>query len=1376
MGTNVQDVTARAKQLISERKYQDAVRACRRVLLSRPDEVQVRLLLAQALLALGRHDEVRIEMLALSRKAPSEGAVHRLLGEAYIRGGQAEAAANALREALRLDPDDEDARDLLEEVGEVESPAPAETIERWFEPEQTSVESSAGAEAAAAASGPTTSPSTAAPPSVELDAGFAAEAASSAEVALPPIAPKKSMKETLMGLPAPTGGITAPGGRPRSVPPPPPPGMSRPSAPPPPPGISGPSAPPPPRKVRSPKSTMLGMPMVAPPGAPPAAGPPIAPPAAQPPAPVGAPAPFAPAAPPMQPSSTDELDSAALELVGEDTGAGAEDDGTAELSTAELMGIIPGVKESDALIGGGTAEIGSMELAFSEIDPYDELDGGLAPLDGEATQARAFEDMDPLQGEDTRGRPPPVSGDPFEDPQRGPGGFDDETTRGGRKSDGVPEIPPPAALPADAGAYAIGFADPFDDETTSRQASISDPDDEIKTSTHAAAAAAFPDEGIGGMGADPLPPLDGEATHARAALGGAILAPRPGLGAGAGPGGVPAAFAPSAAPGAPPAAVGGTPTPAAGPGEAMPAPPPSRGGLTGLTARLPAWAGREVQVGKRKIPLYLGIALAGIPVLLLVLVVVVVQSIQSSAAEEEIAEATLQASRDGLESTLRLALERDADELDDAAESIARRARLYAMATYEHGYPEAGRTQALLGELGEAELGLPDAKVAAAYLALDEGRWADARAVAVIVDGNALAGEAAYARALTAYLVGDFERASAEVDAAISLQPGAARYGALKARVLSDSGQGDAALAVFESIASVEREPTALLSRAEVRIASGDDTGALEDTTLLVEELSSAVSVRQRAYAELTRAEALLGLGRHTDAARVLTAATGEARPMQSEAFTLRLASIRLALGQLDAARAALGELPEDAARPARRATVGAEIYLAAGDLPGVERVLADAPEGAQTQYLRGRLAEAQGQTEPAQAAYRSAATDPEQFVRATARLGAIQLGLGEAEAAIGVLEPALAREPANIEIVPLMVDAMLREDRNDDAARIAGVALTASPSAPELVIAKARADLAAGQAQAVFDLLTGWVERRPDDANLHATLGEAARQVGQTERAATAFARAIELQPRNAVALAGQVQLALRAGDAGTASAKIEEARAGGVAERDLEFWSAWVQMLRGEGHAVVVALRSRVPSRRRLGRVDDADLLVVYGWGLAQAEADRTATPVFERAARVDPQNAEAHLGLALVRTRRGDLTGAANAIGDAEGARTARAPNDTWLQARVQAARARLMFENGSMDGAVEQAEAAVAVDSTCAEAHLVLAIVADARGTNPIPHLRRALAGRSPPPEVLGQLVLYDDRAEDVCELARRYLAAAPRGIDARDARTLSRRCN
>ena len=54
MGAASQELTERAKLLISERRYQEAVRACRRALLVRPDQVEVRLLLGEALLALER--------------------------------------------------------------------------------------------------------------------------------------------------------------------------------------------------------------------------------------------------------------------------------------------------------------------------------------------------------------------------------------------------------------------------------------------------------------------------------------------------------------------------------------------------------------------------------------------------------------------------------------------------------------------------------------------------------------------------------------------------------------------------------------------------------------------------------------------------------------------------------------------------------------------------------------------------------------------------------------------------------------------------------------------------------------------------------------------------------------------------------------------------------------------------------------------------------------------------------------------------------------------------------------------------------------------------------------------------------------------------
>lgn len=131
MGAGSQELTERAKLLISERRYQEAVRACRRALLSKPDQVDLRLLLGEALLALERYDEVRVEMMALARKNPDVAAVHRLLGEAYLRDHRPTQAVESLRRALELDPTDEVAEELLNEAADENAPV-STTIERWF--------------------------------------------------------------------------------------------------------------------------------------------------------------------------------------------------------------------------------------------------------------------------------------------------------------------------------------------------------------------------------------------------------------------------------------------------------------------------------------------------------------------------------------------------------------------------------------------------------------------------------------------------------------------------------------------------------------------------------------------------------------------------------------------------------------------------------------------------------------------------------------------------------------------------------------------------------------------------------------------------------------------------------------------------------------------------------------------------------------------------------------------------------------------------------------------------------------------------------------------------------------------------------------------
>jgi tetratricopeptide (TPR) repeat protein len=135
MAEGPDEQTARAKRFIAERNYDEAIRICRRVLLTSPERVDVRLLLGEALLATQRYEQVRVEMMALARKQPNLAVLHRILGEAYLRSGQTEKAKDALRRAVELDPRDRIARDLLDEAVDDEAPV-SETIERWFGDEE----------------------------------------------------------------------------------------------------------------------------------------------------------------------------------------------------------------------------------------------------------------------------------------------------------------------------------------------------------------------------------------------------------------------------------------------------------------------------------------------------------------------------------------------------------------------------------------------------------------------------------------------------------------------------------------------------------------------------------------------------------------------------------------------------------------------------------------------------------------------------------------------------------------------------------------------------------------------------------------------------------------------------------------------------------------------------------------------------------------------------------------------------------------------------------------------------------------------------------------------------------------------------------------
>ncbi len=87
--------------------------ACAEALELDPDNLHLRLLRARALIALRWLDEAREELASCARLDPSASVVYRLLGEVALRSDRADAAVVFLREALRLDASDAEAREWL---------------------------------------------------------------------------------------------------------------------------------------------------------------------------------------------------------------------------------------------------------------------------------------------------------------------------------------------------------------------------------------------------------------------------------------------------------------------------------------------------------------------------------------------------------------------------------------------------------------------------------------------------------------------------------------------------------------------------------------------------------------------------------------------------------------------------------------------------------------------------------------------------------------------------------------------------------------------------------------------------------------------------------------------------------------------------------------------------------------------------------------------------------------------------------------------------------------------------------------------------------------------------------------------------------------
>jgi tetratricopeptide (TPR) repeat protein len=216
------------------------------------------------------------------------------------------------------------------------------------------------------------------------------------------------------------------------------------------------------------------------------------------------------------------------------------------------------------------------------------------------------------------------------------------------------------------------------------------------------------------------------------------------------------------------------------------------------------------------------------------------------------------------------------------------------------------------------------------------------------------------------------------------------------------------------------------------------------------------------------------------------------------------------------------------------------------------------------------------------------------------------------------------------------------------------------------------------GEAEKRIDRLIG---KRPDSPHLHALRGRIALIQGQQERAEQEFARALELEPKEATALSGFALLHQAKGDLPKAIERMNEAAAADPSSGDYAYMAARMTLMLGDRPAAMEKFGAILREHpEQVGAANDLAFL------LAEDAADLPRAQEYaERAVRLRP-SAETLDTLGFVKLRQG---AAEEAVGMFERA-LARQPE--YATARYHLALA--LMEKGEPEAARKALEAALA----------------------------------------------------------------------------------
>ncbi len=701
---------------------------------------------------------------------------------------------------------------------------------------------------------------------------------------------------------------------------------------------------------------------------------------------------------------------------------------------------------------------------------------------------------------------------------------------------------------------------------------------------------------------------------------------------------------------------------------------------------------------------------------------------------------------------------------------------LSAIAHFEHGYKVTPSIASWSEDPNDAEdkQASPEHMIATTYQALSDANLDLVQQVdAKPWPSDYLNAERLRTQALLARYRKDWQRALTNARAASRKRRQGLRDSLLLARLLSDAGQPDQALSTLRSIKRYQHVSSYTVIYGHV-IAHHDDAEligkahrALAKLLLSPDSLSpTEQTLAHTAMAILATRQGQLEQARQSAKAAIQVHTQGDFF------LTLQLTKTLIDLGNAKEALKLLKALPHNSTELAHEhAPFLAQAYTELGRLSQAQHQLNKAERGTHYDYVKARLHHRQGQYKEATMLYSRVLETKAFGIQAAHHLAKLALAKNQPSEAITRLREAQAQHPGHLPLTLLLIEALQRDQQEEQAEQVLNEALQQYPATLALKVAQAEFVLAKGQASKAAQLLETLAQDHPDNLRIQLARGKLALAQSQFAVAQRAFNQIRAQDPHHIEANTGLLSVYIQQHETAKAQRLAEQLKKQGVKSAAIQSFEAKLLVSKGMGEQAIQALKSII------GQSPDTQTLLLLGRAQVQAEHDKDARQTLEQALERDSNLVLAHLGLATLAIREGYLSQAKKHVDNAAQSVKQSASNNAPLQARVLAAQGRMHFEYGDFGATKNKAEQALKQDAQCAHAHFLLAQIAQEKQqkSESIKHLRSAMQGHAPPPESVALLASLLGKQSEGCRLAQRYLQAAPQGYDAKSMRDLAKQC-